>query len=207
MVAIIVAVVALCIASISLAATGTIAIRLRLVTPRPHAASSRGLEPARLAAIGQPMHKLLAPLIDHRVQTADGAAILTDNFLLSDGPVLVTSTSCAACRYLIRDSTQLLTDGQVRLVVVGPSTERGIEFIETDCAAAGVSYIVDVGGEYARALTIEQFPTALTVTEGALATAHTLGTRDDLSKLLELSAKTPDVLLRRTEQLTEERGQ
>lgn len=184
MIAILIASTALITALISLVATGTIALRLRMVSPRTDLALGEAAPiPVPLPTRGRAIPDVLGPLIDATIQTAQGQATLRDTFLCEDGCVLFVSTSCAACRYLVHQSRDLLTSGPVRTLVVAPATERGKEFIEKDCRGSGIAYQVDTAGARARALGITEFPSVLIVAGGIVADAYIVGSPGQLRTL------------------------
>jgi hypothetical protein len=190
LIAIAVASLAILIALISLVATGEMAVRLRLVSPRGDALLGEGeLIPASISTLGQRVDDLLGPLIEVTVATDDGLAVTRDAYLSADGCILVVSTSCGACRYLMRTARNLLLTKAVRSLVVAPTIARGIEFIERDCGQPGVFYQVDPKGERARALGLSQFPGVLVIADGAIVSAYIIGSRLHLTRVLALGEK------------------
>jgi hypothetical protein len=194
MIAIAIASIALVLSVISLMAAGTIAVRLKLVKPRPVFAGSAPPEQISVPTIGRRIDEVLAPLIQFRMPTDDGEAIMQDSFLVDDGCILLASTSCGACRYLVDDSADLLLAKSVRALVIAPTIDRGKEFMEKDCRDPGIPYQVDPGGERARAIGVTEFPSILTVADGAIASVHVVVARQQLEKVLSLPAKKIDVL-------------
>jgi hypothetical protein len=184
-IALIVATLAVVLAVISLAATGTMALRLRLVTPSGGLGGPAGPQPVKIATLGRRVDDVLGSLIDVEMPTSgESPVVMRDSYLLGDGAVLAVSTSCGACRFLLHEARDLLSAESVRAVVVAPTIERGIEFVEKDCRAAGILYQVDPDGRLARALGVEEFPSLLRISDGLIAAAHVALTRQHLGKLL-----------------------
>lgn len=186
MIAIIIASASLVVALISLIATGTMATRLRIIGPRTDLVlGEQELMPATLPTRGQPVHEVLGPLIEATVETTTGLAVMRDEFLCDDGCILIVSTSCAACRYLVHQCRDLLIGESVRTLVVAQATERGKEFVEQDCQADGIAYQVDPAGERARVLGIAEFPSALIVRGGVISAAYIIGSPGQLRAVCE----------------------
>jgi hypothetical protein len=175
---------ALLVALVSLSATGALALKLKLVKPRMRMPDMTQPEPRNLPTTGSSMAELLAPVVTMTIPSGDGGISVRENFLERDGLVLVVSTSCAACRYLVAESAELLSSAGVRVLVSAPSIDRGIEFIEQDCKTDSVTYQVDLFGERAQALGVTETPFAITVENGVLAGAHVVVTRRQLEALL-----------------------
>jgi hypothetical protein len=187
-IAIALALLALVIATISLTATGTMAVRLRVVTPRPERPRQGGeLLTALLPTRGRPVAELLGSLAEVTVPARGGPASMTDAYLTDDGCVLLVSTACGVCRYLVRESAEVLAAGPVRVLVAAPTVQRGIEFVERDCRGDGFTYQVDPGGERVRALGITEFPSVVIVAGGALAAAYIVGTPAHLQQAISLA--------------------
>lgn len=185
MIAILVAIVAVVIALISLTATGTLAVRLRMVTPQRERPPGGGsLQPASIPTRGQDIAEVLGPLAEVTVGTRAGPAVMTDTYLTDDGCVLVVATACGTCRRLLRESREVLAARPVRVLVTAPTTERGIEFIENDCLGAGLPYQVDPGAARARALGLTDFPSVLVIDGGVLTAAYAVGTLAQLRQAL-----------------------
>lgn len=194
MIAIAIASVALVVSGISLMAAGTIAVRLRLVRARPAFSGSAMLEELSVPTIGRRIDEVLAPIIQFTVPTDDGEAIMQDSFLVSDGCILLASTSCGACRYLVNDAADLLLAESVRALVIAPTIDRGTEFMEKDCRDPGIPYQVDPGGLRAQAIGVGEFPSVLTITDGVITSVHGVVAREHLEKVLSMRKKEPGVL-------------
>ena len=176
MIAIIIASIGFLVAFISLTATGTMAVRMRMVSPRTDLLlGDAELIPASLPTRGRNVPDVLGPLIDVTVETALDQATMRDTFLCEDGCILLVTASCAACRYLVHQSRDLLINGTVRTLVAAPTTERGKEFIEKDCKGAGIAYQVDTAGERGHALGITEFPSVLVIADGIISAAYIVG--------------------------------
>ena len=195
MIAILIAAVALVLSVVSLAAVGTVALRLRLVRPQAqqhHHDDAGAPEEVTLPSAGQPIAAVLGQLIEETLPGPDGPIRMQERFLLTDGPVLITSTSCGSCRYLLHESSDLLVEAGVRVLVAAPTIERGIEFVERDAQAAGVGYQVDPEAERARAIGVSEFPLLLDVTDGRVGTAHVVVTKSHLETVLgDRTGRTP----------------
>lgn len=175
---------ALLVALVSLSATGAMALKLKLVKPRMRMPDMTQPEPRNVPTIGSNMAELLAPVVTMTIPSGDSGINVRENFLERDGLVLVVSTSCAACRYLVAEAEEVLSAASVRVLVSAPSIERGIEFIEQDCGTDAVTYQVDLFGERAQALGVTETPFAITVQNGVLASAHIVVTLRQLEALL-----------------------
>jgi hypothetical protein len=181
-IAIVLAAVAVVIALISLTAAGTLAVRLRVVAPRPDrpGPDAAALLPASIPTLGRSVADVLGPLVDVTVATRDGPTVMTDSYLSDDGCVLFVSSACGVCRYLVRESGDVLAARPVRVLVVAPTIERGIEFMTNDCHGAGFGYQVDPAGERARALGVKEFPSVLVIADGVITAAYIVSTAAQL---------------------------
>jgi hypothetical protein len=170
-------------------AAGTIAVRLRLVSPRHELSGGAAPEQASIPTLGRRVDDVLASFIQFKLPTDTGEALMQDNFLIDDGCILLASTSCSACRYLINDAAALLLAESVRALVIAPTIERGREFMEKDCRDPGIAFQVDPGGERVRALGVDEFPSILTVAGGVIASVYPIATRQHLDKVLSMRKK------------------
>lgn len=187
-VAIVIAVIALALAVIGLLATGAMAMRLRVARPPAPASPPSPPGAMTIGTLGQPVGDLLAPLIDYTVPVPDGEAPVRDMYLVDDGLILLVSTGCATCRWLVHESRDLLAAAGVRALVAAPTIGRGREFMERDCGADGVRYQVDVAGERARALGVADFPAALQIAGGVVAKAYATVTPEQVRFAAEAAA-------------------
>jgi hypothetical protein len=184
-IAILIAIVALAISLISLVAVGTMAVKMRLAQPRAASLQKTEAKEMTVSTLGQSVEEVLAPIIDYPVPTADGDVMLRDMFLVDDGLILLVSTSCSTCRILLRESRDALAAAGVRTLAVAPTTERGREFVETDCQLKGVKYQVDVLGERARAMGVTDFPATLLIRQGLIVKAYVTASGGQLAWAIE----------------------
>ncbi|MDX6392115.1 MAG: hypothetical protein QOJ73_3178 [Streptosporangiaceae bacterium] len=184
-IAILIAIVALAISLISLIAVGTMAVKMRLAQPRAAPLQKTEAKEMTISTLGQSVEEVLAPIIDYPVPTADGDVMLRDMFLVDDGLILLVSTICSTCRILLRESRDALAAADVRVLAVAPTTERGREFVETDCQLEGVKYQVDVLGERARAMGVTDFPATLQIRQGLIAKAYVTASGGQLAWAIE----------------------
>lgn len=188
MTAIVLSCIAILVALVSLVAIGTLALKLRLVQPKTRM-DPKHPEAADLSTIGKDLVEVLGASIEVPGSPNDiGALPAIESFLLDDGPVLVVSTSCGACRYLLRESEEVVDSQGVRVLVYAPSIDRGIEFMETECGAKPTPYQVDDGGARTQALGIRLFPSLLIIRSRRIIAAYSIVTSAQLNSAVALSA-------------------
>ena len=158
---------------------------MRLAQPRAAPLQKTEAKEMTVSTLGQSVEEVLAPIIDYPVPTADGDVMLRDMFLVDDGLILLVSTICSTCRILLRESRDALAAAGVRTLAVAPTTERGREFVETDCQLKGVKYQVDVLGERARAMGVTDFPDTLLIRQGLIAKAYVTDSGGQLAWAIE----------------------
>lgn len=182
-----IACVALALSVVSLLATGTLAARTRAVRPHLAPSGTAELGEMSLTTLGSDVAELLSPYIDYTIPTDDGDADVRDMFLVDDGVILLVSSGCATCRYILSETRDLLIAERVRALVAAPSVERGREFFERDCDADGIKYQVDVHGERSRAMGVLDFPAAIIIRDGLIAKAYVTTMKEHIGKVLQMN--------------------